>query len=166
MDRIVAMAHAHDFAFGGVSIDDEHVGNGGRVDDERLVAGRFEGAGQSGEDAAIVMENGRGFAVHETSRADDRAAVDVADALVSQADAEDGEARADFQDDVVGDAGFLRRAGAGRDDDGFGLEGLDFGDGDFVVALDDGFRAKFAELLDKVVGERVVVIDDEEHEKR
>ncbi len=89
VDGILPMADAHDFAFGGVGVDDERVGHGGGIDDERMVARGFEGAGEIGEDAGVVVEDGRGFAVHEASRADDGAAVNVADALVAEADAEE-----------------------------------------------------------------------------
>ena len=95
----------------------------------------FEGGWESGEDAGGIVEHGRGLAVHETPCANDGAAVDMADALMTETDAEDGELRADLGDDFVGDTGFLGRAGAGRDDDGLGLERLDFGERDFVVAL-------------------------------
>ena len=34
MDRIFLMPYAHDFALGGMGVDNEHVGHRGRVDDE------------------------------------------------------------------------------------------------------------------------------------
>ena len=59
------VADAHDFALGGLGGDGEVGGHGGRVDDEGVVAGGVEGVGESGEDAVAVVEDGRGFAVHE-----------------------------------------------------------------------------------------------------
>ncbi len=56
--------------------------------------------------------------------------------------------------------------GPGEMTDALGLERRDFVEGDFVVALHQHLRAEFAEVLDEVVGEGVVVIEDEEHGER
>src|SRR5260221_4707344 len=42
VDRIFLMAHAHDFALRRMGVDEERLGHGGRIDDERVVAGRLE----------------------------------------------------------------------------------------------------------------------------
>ncbi len=96
--------------------------------------------------------------MHEAAGADDFSAEDVADALVSETDAEDGCVLAKSADDVVADSGFLRGAGAGGDDDALGVERGDLGEADFVVAFDEELGAEFAEILDEIVSERVVVI--------
>ena len=44
-----------------------------------------------------------------------------------------------------------------------GFNALDLVDGDLVVSLDHHLDAELAEILDEVVGEGVVVIDDEHH---
>ena len=51
---------------------------------------------------------------------------------------------------------------SGRDDDAVGAEGLDFSEGDFVVAADFDLGAQFSEILDEVVGEGIVVVEDED----
>jgi hypothetical protein len=68
-------------------------------------------------------------------------------------------------DDVVADAAFAGGAGAGGDDDVGGFEVLDLWDRNFVVAedLDPPAGPDLAELLDEVVGERVVIIDENDH---
>jgi hypothetical protein len=104
---------AHDFAFGCFGGDFKDVGQGVAFDDERVVAGGFERRWEIFEDAFSGVENRRGFSVHEAVGADDFAAVDLADALVPEADAEDGEARAEGLDDVAADAGFGGSAGTG-----------------------------------------------------
>src|SRR4051812_28658180 len=71
--------------------------------------------------------------------------------------------RAELADDFIANAGFVWRARTGRDDDFLGLHCGDFVDGDFVVALYHGHSAEFPEVLHEVVGEAVVVIDDQEH---
>src|ERR1700686_5725035 len=66
-------------------------------------------------------------------------------------------------DQFDADAGFLRGAGSGRKDDAFGVHLLDLSYGDFVVAANLYLGAQFAKVLDKVVSERIVVIEDEDH---
>ena len=43
------------------------------------------------------------------------------------------------------------------------LESGNFIDRDGVVAPDNGLTAKLAKILDEVVGERIVIIEDEQH---
>ena len=53
------------------------------------------------------------------------------------------------------------RPGPGRDADPIRIERFDLREGDFVVALHHDLATQLAEILDEVVGERVVVIDDQ-----
>ena len=100
-----AVGKAHDFAFGGFGGDFEAAGEGFAFDDEGVVAGCLEGAGEAGEDILTGVENGGGFAMHEARGADDIAAEDLADALVAEADSEDRDFSAEFADGVATDAG-------------------------------------------------------------
>src|SRR5258706_5976327 len=108
-----------------------------------------------------------GFSVHQSAGALDDSAEAVADALVAEADAQDGDFGGEMLDDVVGDAAFLGRTGAGGDDDVGGPKLFDFGDGHLVVAKDlhRALGVDLAEPLDEVVGEGVVVIDENDHDK-
>ena len=106
VDWQVAVGEAHDFAFGGFGGDFEAGGEGFAFDDEGVVAGGFEGAGEAGEDILAGVEDGGGFAVHEARGADDFAAEDLADALVAETDAENGDFSAEFADGVATYAGF------------------------------------------------------------
>ena len=54
-------------------------------------------------------------------------------------------------------------AGAGRQQHGLGLQRPGLLDGQGVVADDKRLRAQLAQVVDEVVGEAVVVIDDEDH---
>ncbi len=72
----------------------------------------------------------------------------------------------EFLDEFDGDAGFLRSAGTGRDDDALWLAAIDFLNGDAVVAMDLEFATEFAEILGEVVGEGIVVVEKENHERR
>ena len=66
-------------------------------------------------------------------------------------------------DQFDADAGFLRSAGSGRNHDALGMHRLDLSDGHLVVAAHLDLGAQFAQVLDQVVSERIVVVEDEDH---
>ena len=101
--------------------------------------------------------------MHESWRADDIATIHLADALVSEADAQNRGCRSKVFDHGAGDTGFVRRAGARRNTDARGLERLDFLQGHDIVANDFHFCTELAKVLHEVVGEGIVVVDDEQH---
>ena len=136
------------------------------VDDQGVVARGRERVGQAGEDAAPVVADLVGLAVHRGAGAAHHAAVDLADRLVAEADAEHRQARgAEVGDRVHADAGLVGRAGAGRDDEVRRPRGGDLVERHVVVALDRDLGAELAQVLHEVVGERVVVVDHE-HARR
>src|SRR6266851_4237597 len=94
----------------------------------------------------------RRFVAHDPS------AKRLAQALVAEADAKDRDLSRQLLDRLVGNAGVVRRAGAGRNDDAVVAGQL--GNGDLVIAEDDRLDPELAEVLDEVVRERVVVVDD------
>ena len=95
-------------------------------DDQRMVAGGRHRHGQALEDAFVVVHDGAGFAMHEMGSAHDFAAESFADGLMSQADAQHGNFSGELANQFDADAGILRSAGAGRDDDPLRLHCLDF----------------------------------------
>src|SRR6185437_707925 len=95
--------------------------------------------------------------------ADDRAAVGLADRLVAEAHAERRNGRAPPPNRIDGHAGLGRRARPGRNDNRRRRQLPDLVDGDGVVPTDGRLGPQLAEILHEVVGERVVVVDDEEH---
>ena len=135
------VADAHDFVVVGVGGDFEFGGEGAVADDEGVVAGGGKRIGHSGVDRFAIVVDLIGFAVHEPGGSFDDCAADVADALMAQADSQDGDAWAEMADDVVADAALFGRAWAGGDDDVGGMEGFDLVEGDFVVAEYLYFRA-------------------------
>jgi hypothetical protein len=109
------------------------------------------------------MGDGRGFAVDGGGGAGRGGAIGFADGLVAEADAEDGDVRAEFFDGVDADARILGRARAGGDDDGAGLKGGDVFECDLVIADDLGCFASVFEIASQVVGEGIVIINNQEH---
>src|SRR5215471_12105295 len=63
----------------------------------------------------------------------------------------------------AGNAGLFGSAGTRRYDDFFRLHGRNFFECDLVIAKYLHIRAKLAQIVVKVVGEGIVVIDQEDH---
>src|ERR1700687_1024499 len=87
-----------------------------------------------------------------------------AQALMTQANTEDGHLTAELLDGLHRDAGVFRPAGAWRDD--YSLVTSQLGNCDRVVAKDGGLSAELAKVLHQGVGERGVVVDDSEFRRR
>ena len=81
---------------------------------------------------------------------------------MAKTNAEDRRLRSELSHDLVADAGILRPARTRRDADSLRTQRLNFSDGDLVVAFYHDFAVQHAEILDEVVGNRVVVIDDQD----
>ena len=103
-----------------------------------------------------------GLAVHDTGGAHDLAAEGLADGLMAEAHAEDGQATGEMADHVQGDPGLVRRVRPRRQADPIGRKSLDAGQIDGIVAHGVDIFTEFAEILDEVVGERVVVVDHQQ----
>lgn len=101
-----------------------------------MVAGGGEALGESAEEVFSVVGDGGGLAVHEAVGADDFSSEVLADGLVAEADAEEGDLAGEGFDHGDGDAGFGGGAGPGGDEDAFGLERKGFFGGDLVVSED------------------------------
>lgn len=173
-------AEAHDLAFVGPCTDLESLFVE-RVahDDEAVITRGDHGIAQAFKQAATVVMDRRGLAVHESIVASHRHAEDLAHALMAEANAHQRDLASECLDDVVGNARFLRRARARRNQDAIRLHGNRFVCGDLVISDDahvqrsDGGvglvvggglgHHQLANSLDEVVGETVVVIDEQEH---
>ncbi len=162
-DGKLAVAEAHDDAVGGFGGDFEAARQRAAFHDERMVARSFEILREAAKNRSAVVVNFAGFAVHDFFRADDFAAERVADGLMAEANAENGNFSGETLDDGHAQAGFARRAGAGRNNDALGTHARDFVESDFVVAADGEFLPQLAEVLRQVVGEGVVVVEQQEH---
>src|SRR5450756_1058447 len=166
VDRQLAVPHAHHHVLRVPGAEFENVGQG-LVDDQRVVAGGREGVGQPGEDAAAVVADLVGLAVHGGAGAAHHAPVHLADGLVPEADAEHRQALgAEARDGVHADPRLVRCAGAGRDDEMRRLRRGDLVQRHAVVALHGDLGAELAQVLHQVVGERVVVVDHEDPGRR
>src|SRR5579863_2012839 len=132
-------------------------------DNQRVVASSRHGHRKSLKDSPVVMKDGAGLAVHEVRRPNHMTAKCFADRLMSQADTEQRGLAGKVADQFDADAGFVRRARPWRDDDPVWLHRLDLVYRDLVVAAHLDLLAQFTNVLNQVVGERIVVVEDEYH---
>src|SRR3954467_9084345 len=109
------------------------------------------------------MNGQRGLAVHETVGSHNTAAKRFSYGLVAQADAEQGYASRRGADEGNGDACFTWGTRTGRDHDGGRLQGQYLCHRQSVVAIDHRIGAQLTGVLDQVIGEAVVIVEDEEH---
>ena len=155
------MAQPHDLALVAFRGDGERRVAALELDDERMIAPGAEALRQAFEDPRAVMVDLGGVAVHRALRPRDEAAEDFAHHLVAEADAEDRELARILAHDVHRLARLVRRAGAGRDDDGLG--GRDVLRRHRVVAHHARRLPQLLEIARHVVDEAVVVVDDQDH---
>ena len=139
--------------------------NRGWVNHQRVVARGDEWVRQTNKESASIVMNGTGLAVHCDVITTNGHAVDITDRLVTKADTERRNAPLEMRKQRAADAGLLRRARAGRDHQVRGGKRLGTGDVDGIIA--DDFDAQcginLTEALDEVPGERVIVVNQEEH---
>ena len=160
----LAVAEAHDQPVVGLGGDLEHVGQRVALDDQRVVAGRLERVGQTGEDADAVVADEGGLAVHHLRGADDLAPEHLADALEAEADAEHRDAPLGRG---AGSASLEIPASTGGPGPGeirMPSGGSRASASTVIASLRStiGLGAELAQVLDEVVDERVVVVDDED----
>src|ERR1700674_1075931 len=124
-----------------------------------MIACRAEGVRHGAENTVPSVLYVGGLAVHHLFGMDDLAAEALADALVTEAYAEDRDLTGEALNERNRNARFVGRARSGRDDDEPAAQGGALGKADFIVAMNRDFLPQLAEILDEVVGERVVIVD-------
>ena len=109
------------------------------------------------------MAHGAGFAVHQVMGADHLAAKRFTDGLMAEAHTEYRRLTGHVANEGDEDAGFAWGARTGREQNAVRPESLDFLDCQFVVAAHHDLRTQFAQVLNEVVGEGIVVVENEDH---
>ena len=108
LNRKPAVTQSHNDAVCCSGADLEAVGQAITHYRQGVVANGGEGVGQTLKEPPAVVVDKRGLAVLDFTGAADPGPVAVADALVSQADAQDGEPAPELTDNLIGYAGLLR----------------------------------------------------------
>ena len=128
-----------------------------------MITSRREGLWHAFEDRLACVPDFGNFAMHEPTSAHDITPEDMADALVTEADAQDWNALTKGADHITADARFLWSTRAWRDTNMVGPLFSDLFQGNLIVAMDLHLRAHLAKVLDEVVGKGVVIVDDQKH---
>src|SRR4051812_25158031 len=122
LDGQRAVANAHDLAVFGPRGDLQLGRTARALDRKRMVARRLVWAGQPCENAMALVVDARNLAVHERLRMHDAAAERLADRLVAEAHAQDRHGALQLREELEANAGLVRRARPGRQDDALGPE--------------------------------------------
>src|SRR5919205_3443609 len=129
--------------------------------DQGVVSAHGERRVEPGEQRAAVVLDRRRLAVHRDVP-DDAPAERLGQRLVAQADPERPHAGlGEAAHGLERDPGLVGRARPGRDDDAVEAAPEQIVHGGAVVAHHLEVAAQLAQILDEVVGERVVVVDDQ-----
>jgi hypothetical protein len=110
---VVLVAQAHDDAVIGFRCNLQAVWQAASFHDEGMVSCCGKWIWQSSEQLIAGVLNFTRLAVHDFGRADDVSALGLADALMTQAHAQDGNCFAKKLDDVEGNTCFIGRTGPG-----------------------------------------------------
>lgn len=128
-----------------------------------MIAGAGQRRRQTGEDPLGVVLDRADLAVHQLAGAHHLAAKGLANSLMAQADAKDGHLAGHVLDERNQNTGFAWRAGPGRKQNAVGAECLNLFGRQLVIAAYHDLGAQFSQVLHKVVGKRIVVVENEDH---
>jgi hypothetical protein len=157
------VAQAHDLAVVGPGGDFQAGRQGLALDGQRMVARAGQRTGQPAKDALVRVLHRRHLAVHQLLRVHDAAAESLADRLMAEADAEQGNPAGKLANRRQRDAGLRRRAGPGEMTSKAGFRRAISAIADGIVAEDPDFLPQLAKILHEVVGKGVVVVDHQQH---
>ena len=161
--RQARMREPHHQAVIRFRVDEEIARHARALDHQRMIARGAERPVDAAKHARACVLDLEHLAVLRRG-AHDLATKRLADGLMAEANAEDRNARRRLGDEFEADAGFVRRARAGRQHDRFRLGGDDLFGGNFVVAMHDDVRSEPAQVMEQVEGETVVVVDQNDHD--
>ena len=153
------MAQSHDFSLGRFSGDLKTGRQRFSLHNQRMVACGIKGIGQLMEDRFPVVPYLRRFSMHQLIGSNDFAAKCHGQRLMAEADPQDRETPAKMLDSLNRYARFHRCAGSRRNDDAAGLQRFNLVDGNFIVAKYPNVFTQFPEVLHKVIGEGIIVVD-------
>jgi hypothetical protein len=166
LDVINIVLDTHDFMLAFPLAPGHHgqaFGDRIRLQGQRMVARGLERLWQVFEHPlAAVVDHGC-FPMHDPLRPDHLGAENLADTLVTQANAKHGDAGTQGAHHVQADTRLVRRARPGRNHDSLRLHFCNFIDRYRVVAHGFHFRPQFTQVLHQVVSEGVIVVDHEDH---
>ena len=159
VNGMVLVFDRHDqpvFGFGG---DIKAVGQGVAIDNQGVVAGRFKGSWKSLEDTVFpVMDMGQ-FAMHQLRGLDYLAAKSLSNALMAKAYPQNWKITRGLFDQLQRYAGLIGGAWSRRNNEGIRCFQEQFFNADRIIAIDADFHTQLTQIVNKVVGKTVIIID-------
>src|SRR5437773_4909059 len=127
-----------------------------------MITGGFERLCNVFKNACTMVRNRRCFPVHQLRGTHNFAAENFANALVTEANAEQRNVRSEFTNDLATDSSVARPTWSGRDANAFRNKFPNVSSADLIVASHQNLGAKLTENLREIVGERIVIINQEQ----
>src|SRR5487761_2192499 len=163
VDGILTMAQPHDETVCRLGGDFQRGGQRRALDDQAVVADRLERLRQPAQHTRARMLDQRSLAMNWLWRADHPPAKHLADTLMPQTDAQQRDTWPQRGDERIRDARLSWCAGARRDDNVRWRQRLHLRHAHLVVAPHIHLGAQLSEILVEVVGEAIVVIEQQNH---
>src|SRR6266571_6652441 len=157
----VTMTQAHHHAVLSFGADLETRRNLGHH--QRVIACGRKSLRQAGEQAFAVMEDFADLAVHQRGSAEDLSAKHLANCLMAETHTKYRPGLVKESNNVFRDPGIGRHPRSRGDHDPLGFQALDLFQCDLVVPEYAQFFTQLAEILHEVVGEGIVIIDNDNH---
>src|SRR5262249_49999920 len=158
-----ALVHQpHYQTIGGFRIDRKRAWHAGALDNQRMVARCLQRPIDAAKHARAGVADFRYLAMKGCS-AHHLPAKDLTDRLMAEAHTEDRRRRRGLCDEIKTNAGLIRRTGARREHDGVRRECHNAGDGNLVITVHNNVGPQPAKIMEKVEGEAVVIVDQDDH---
>ena len=160
-DGELAVTDSHDLIILGCCGDFEALRNSGTLDDQRVVTGGGESLRHILEKIFFIVTDARGLAMHQFIGTDNFSAKRLSDGLVAEAYAKQGNLSCPSFDGLQADTRTIGIAGARRNDQAVKFFKFEIVDTDCIITHHFLLRPQLTKILDDVVGEGIVIIDDE-----
>ena len=131
--------------------------------DQGVIASAGHGGGDALKNRLAIVFDGAGLAMHQVCCPYDPAAESFADRLMPEADAKYRNSAGEVAYDFNADTRIPWRAWPWRNDNAFRMHIFKIFDCHLVIAAHFDLLPQLANILDQVVGERVIVVEDENH---
>ncbi len=164
MNGVLLMLHSHYYAVLGLSRDAEYLRQRIPFNYERVIPGRREPLCNAGKDVATIVLNQTGLAMHQSRSMNDPTTEDLADRLVPKADAKNGYGTSKAVDHLHADTGVSRPSWTGGYEYPGRIEVADLCQRNRIVSKYRNLVHPLRNDMHQVIGERVVIVDDENHE--
>ena len=161
-DAKLAMTDSHNLIILGCCGDFQALRNSCPLDNQRVVAGGGESLRHILEKIFSIVTDARGLTMHQFIGTDNFSAKRLSDGLMTEAYAQQGNFSGPAFDRLKADTCFVGIARSGRDDQAVKSLEFEIINTYRVIAHHFLLRTQLAKVLDDVVGEGIVVIDDEE----